>query len=173
MLLSHRARTLKLKNCLTLRNKKKKMVSNKQEFAREKIKRFDDIFRMLLLIVTILLSVGVGKVNLIFILVPLFWWMVGHAVGHKYEDLEVECKLYALLFTSFIVIVMLIKSALGLSELSSLLRVASFFFSFTLTTMASQLFKEMLDDELWFARKKRLWYVAINFGVLVFYASYI
>jgi hypothetical protein len=149
------------------------MAKDEQENTREKIKRLDDIFRMLLLVITIMLSVGFGKVNLVFILAPLFFWMLGHAIGQFDGDSEILLKFTAWFYTSFIVIVILIKSASGLSELSITLRISSFIISLLPTALAIHWLTHTFDEERAHIIRRRLWWIVTSFVPLLFYVYYI
>ena len=128
---------------------------DKQETTREKIKQLDEIFRMLLLIITIMLSVEFGEVNLGFILAPLIVWMLGHVV-FKYEDWEISLKLFAWLLASFIALVIVIKGVSCLSELNINLRIASFIFSLIPTALITRWLTNTLDEENINMIRKRL-----------------
>jgi hypothetical protein len=149
------------------------MAKDEQENTREKIKRLDDIFRMLLLVITIMLSVGFGRVNLVFILAPLFFWMLGHAIGQFDEDSEILLKFTAWFYTSFIVIVILIKSASGLSELSITLRISSLIISLLPTVLAIHWLTHTFDEERAHIIRRRLWWIVTSFVPLLFYVYYI
>jgi len=107
--------------------KEKREAQRRKRENRNKIRRFDDIFRMLLIIITIIIAIGsnsFGNVNLwttiIFILLALILWMFGHSIGAKpiFEDLEVWLKLYAWAFASLVAPIVFLKFALNVSTLS-------------------------------------------------------
>jgi hypothetical protein len=122
---------------------------------------------MLLLVITLMLSAGFGRVNLVFILAPLFSWMLGHAVGQFDEVSEILLKFASWFYTSFIVIVMLTKSALGLSELS--LGVSSFIISLLLTTLIIHWLTHTFDEEFAHIIRRRLWWIVMFFVPLLIY----
>jgi hypothetical protein len=98
----------------------------KERELREKIKRFNDIFSMLFLVITIVISVGANsfaKENLsytiMFTLLSLGLWMFGHAIGSKpiNLDLEVQAKIFAWAYASLVAGTVLLKFATGVSTL--------------------------------------------------------
>jgi hypothetical protein len=153
-------------------DKKKKQREN-----RKKIKRFDDIFRMLFLVITIMISVGsntFGNVNLWttigFIAFSLIFWMLGHAMGaYKFLDTEVSLKLYAWAFASFVAPIIFIKFALGLSTLGFGWVVVSFFSSLVLTVSPYYYLRSALDS-----RQRSKWTRNLLFLFLyVLYVAYL
>jgi len=70
----------------------------------EKVKRFDDAFRMLLMVMTITTSIGLSTytglnlwVTLLYFVMPLVFWVLGHLVGSNplFDDLEIVMKITA------------------------------------------------------------------------------
>jgi hypothetical protein len=149
------------------------MAKDEQENTREKIKRLDDIFRMLLLVITIMLSGGFGRVNLVFILAPLFFWMWGHAVGQFDEDSEILLKFAAWFYTSFIVVVVLIKSALDLSELSMTLKTFSLIVSLLPTAPVIKWLTQEFEEERAHIVRRQLWLIVTSLVLFLFYFYYI
>lgn len=97
------------------------------EENREKIKRFDDIFKVLFLVITIMIAFGSQESinlnlwnNLHFIIVPLVLWIIGHAVGTyvSLKGTESCLKIGAWAFASVAVSIVFLKFALRSSELS-------------------------------------------------------
>lgn len=133
-------------------NKEETTPEKKQEENTEKIKRFDDIFRMLLLVITIVLSARVGNVNLwnnlgvIFLALAL--WMFGHAYGMRWSfgDIEIWFKLYAWAITSFIGSIILIKVVLLISIVSWEWVIFSSILSICITIPPLYWFRKMLNN---------------------------
>jgi len=88
---------------------------------REKIKRFDDIFGMFLIFITILLSVGSATVTigiLVYFLFPLALWISGHALGATKLPWEIIFKLSAWFGLTFLSLILLINFVFGSSILN-------------------------------------------------------
>lgn len=154
----------------------------KQKENRNKIKRFDDIFRMLLLTLTIIISVGsitFEKINLLsalfFILTPMAFWMIGHAVGSypNSDYIETEFKLLSWGFVSLAIPIVSFKFMLEGSTLSYELVGICTLISMGLTYLPYRWLKEILSDYQRRTFLRGLLYVfvvidiAVNAGVWV------
>jgi hypothetical protein len=148
----------------------------------EKIKRFDDIFKMLLLILTITISVGstaFENINLLsvlgFIVAPLVLWIIGHAFGSnpEYIDSETQFKLLAWGFESLAIPIVAFKFILGGLTLSYELVALCSLISFGLTVLPYVWLKEFLSDmqRRTFLRNLLALFmvidIAVNFGIWV------
>jgi len=101
-------------------------LSREQRLS-EKLRRFDDIFRMSLLAITAMITVGsvtFGGINLWnaywFILFSLVCWIFGHAlgaVGYQFIDMELDFKLYAWTLAMLFGVIAATKIALGVTYL--------------------------------------------------------
>lgn len=86
-------------------------VQLEKEKEAEKVRRFDDVFRMLMIVMSITTSVGLSlyKIDLVpalaYFFLSLGFWMVAHLMGSNmlYRDLEIGLKItswsFALLVT--------------------------------------------------------------------------
>lgn len=154
---------------------KEKKQKEKERKLHEKIKRFNDIFSMLFLVITIVISVGAIRFpnenlsfTIIFTMLSLGFWMFGHAIGYKYQDLEVQVKISAWVFASLVASTVLLKFAIGVSALS--LEWSSFciFVSIVLTILSSLYFKEVIFE----SKQPRLTMIVLLFFGII-YAVYI
>jgi hypothetical protein len=93
----------------------------------ERLKRFNDVYSLLFVVITILLTVGATtfeKANLgatiTFILGSLAFWVLGHLIGAKpsLRHIEIQLKLIAWLYASLVASDVILKYALGVTDLT-------------------------------------------------------
>lgn len=95
----------------------------------ERLRRFNDVYSLLFVVITILLTVGADtfeKVNLgstvAFILGSLIAWIVGHLIGAQtsLRHIEIQFKLIAWLYASLVAGDVVLKYALEIPNLTGL-----------------------------------------------------
>jgi len=93
------------------------------EISTEKMKRFDDVFKMIVTVMAITTSIGLkmySGINLLmtlaYFIMALGIWMFGHLTGSKsiLWDLEIPIKLTALLLSLLVTSSTIIKFAFGI-----------------------------------------------------------
>jgi hypothetical protein len=130
---------------------------NEQRENSKRIKRFDDIFKILFLVITIMISFGSQDSidlnlwnNLYFIVVPLVFWIFGHAVGAyvTLKETEAGLKLGAWAFASVAVSIVFLKFALRSPVLSYEWFFVGVIFSIAITWLAFLYLKKALSPYL-------------------------
>jgi hypothetical protein len=122
------------------------MSNQKQQLVTDTFKRFDDIFRMFLILVTIMMSIGSisnssgVQINLWsgfgFIILSLIFWMLGHAIGEgDYRQLTVLLKSYAWISVCMVAIVTFFKFWYNLSTLTYSTVILSAIFAIVATVL--------------------------------------
>jgi hypothetical protein len=95
----------------------------------ERLKRFNDVYSLLFVVITILLTVGISTfektdlgATITFILGSLAFWVLGHLIGAKpsVRHIEVQLKLIAWLYASLVASDVILKYALGVTDLTDL-----------------------------------------------------
>lgn len=120
--------------------------SQNQQSIKETFRRFDDIYRMFLLVVTITISIGSISYNsalkidlwsgLGFILLSLVTWMIGHAIGEgDNRQFSLLLKMYAWISVSLVAFTTFLKFWLNTSTLGSSLVLMSVVFSLIATLL--------------------------------------
>jgi len=99
---------------------------SRDEKIAEKMKRFDDVFRMLLLVMTVTTSIGLSTyeglsltVALVYLVMALFFWMLGHLFGSNllFRDFEILTKINGWVIAFLVTATTFAKFALGKSIL--------------------------------------------------------
>ena len=146
-----------IENREAFKREREELKKKEQNENQERIKRFDDIFRVLFLVITIMISFGSqGSINLnlwknlYFIIVPLALWIVGHAVGTHplLEGTEASLKLYAWAFASVAVSIVFLKFALNSPTLSYEWFFVGVIFSIMITVLAFLYLRKLLSPYL-------------------------
>jgi hypothetical protein len=97
---------------LILSNANRTRHENSESTVTEKLKRFNEAYSLLFVVVTILLTVGATSFEKIdlsatvsFILVSLVAWIFGHLLGanQSFRHVEIQFKLTARLYASLLV----------------------------------------------------------------------
>lgn len=146
-----------------------------RENTHEKIKRFDDIFRILLLIISIIISFRIGNLSLsnivVFIFLPLGFWIFGHAhVGCNDSIANEVCfKLCAWAVVSVAIPVVFLKSALGFPSLDHIMFFACIIFSILLTIWAREWLKEAFSKQPYL--KRQLYFFMFSLVGLVYFVA--
>jgi hypothetical protein len=93
----------------------------------ERLKRFNDAYTILFVVITILLTVNITLfesadfgLTILFILASLAAWIFGHLIGASVElrHVEIQFKLTAWLYASLVAGDVVLKYALGLANLT-------------------------------------------------------
>lgn len=139
-------------------------MENDQKFLRkkktDKVRRFDDIFRMLLLVMTVTISIGLNTYSGInlwstlgYFLMALTLWMFGHLIGSNefHEDDEIVFKLTAWTFALLVTAVVLTKFTLKVSELGYVVKILIFLITIFVTLLVYSWFRELIHP---IARRK-------------------
>jgi hypothetical protein len=146
-----------IENREAFEKEKEELRNKEQNENRGRIKRFDDIFKMLFLVITIMISFGSQSPinlnlwnNLYFIVVPLTFWILGHAIGtySTVIDTEAGFKLGAWAFASVAVSIVFLKFALRSPTLSYEWFFACVIFSIVITWLAFLYLKKVLSPYL-------------------------
>jgi len=128
----------------------------------DKLKRFDDVFRMLILVMTITVSIGFRTYTglnlwgtLGYFIMSLSFWMLAHIVGSNslYSDLEVSMKLNAWVLASLVTASTFAKFGLKTETLDLIMKIPIVAFALV--------FYLMLDcwlEELMSSRQRRKWF---------------
>jgi cation transport ATPase len=121
-------------------------MANEEQFkaeTKEKIKRFNDIYSIVFIVITILLSVGANtfaKENLagtlIFTFGSLVIWALGHSIGAKasLQEKEIQIKIIAWFCASLVACAVILKYILGTTKLNPVISLWLMLASFLLTT---------------------------------------
>lgn len=153
------------------------MAESRQEDLNETIKRFDKIFEILISLISLILSLGIVRVNVFFLsiyFVSLLFWMLGHAIGQFDKGSEVFLKFAAWVCASFTAVVILMGSALGIPDLNITLTISSFIISLPSTILILYWLTHIFDEEIAYIIRRRLWRtVIIPFSLLLCYIYYI
>ena len=155
-----------------------KMSEESERKNRKKIKRFDDIYRMLFLVITIMVSFGSNtfeQVNLWttigFILISLAIWMIGHAIGaHSLgQETEVASKLLAWSLATLVAPIVFLKFAFKIPTLSYELVAISVLLSIGFTVLPYKWLREALSptQQRTLLRNLTYFFVLIAYAVLI------
>jgi hypothetical protein len=141
---------------------------NKESLLEIKLKRLDEIFRTVIIVVSLAISASSVNLNLFFLLFPLFIWSIGHGMN-RFKYLEFFFKLLAWFHLSFATTVTIFKATLGVTTLGSVLVIFCAFLSGLTTLFVISWFKNTLDDEEVYQLRKNLITVMLVFFLVVFY----
>ena len=130
------------------------MSIKSKDLAHEKLKRFDDVFRMILLIITISITFSQASTEisleptLIWVFFALLFWIFGH-IGGFYPDVkspEIYLKLIGWFFLSLVSITVLSKLTLSTSILVENFSIFLLLCSYFLTLLPYAYFRKNLDE---------------------------
>jgi hypothetical protein len=133
-------------------DQEKERIEKERELG-EKIKRFNDIYLMLFLVVTIVIGFGSTSFakeglsyTIMFTLLSIGLWMFGHAYGFKSfnQDLEVQAKILAWFFASLVSSTVLLKFVVGVPTLNLDYSVVSIIVSVVLTSLSYRYLREAI-----------------------------
>jgi hypothetical protein len=141
---------------------------NKESLLEIKLKRLDEIFRTVIIVVSLAISASSVNLNLFFLLFPLFIWSIGHGMN-RFKYLEFFFKLLAWFHLSFATTVTIFKATLGVATLGSALIIFCANFSALTTHIVISWFSDTLDVEQVHHLRKNLTILMLAFFPVVFY----
>lgn len=133
----------------------KQYEEEEQEKKTNKLKRFDEVFKMLLLVMTITTSIGLSsytEIDLFFTLLYLVTapslWMLGNLIGSNplSSEWEILFKIHAWVLALLVTMSTFAKFWLKVSELNSIIKLPISFFTFILTFWLYQYFNEAIGE---------------------------
>jgi len=129
---------------------------SRDEKIAEKMKRFDDVFRMLLLVMTITTSIGLSTYEglsltaaLVYLVMALFFWMLGHFFGSNplFRDFEILSKINGWVIAFLVTATTFAKFALNRSILDLAPKLIIFFTAGALALMTYLWFESYILPE--------------------------
>jgi len=127
------------------------MSSEEETRISHRLKRFDDVFRMLLLVMTITTSIGFTTYSgitlwgtLTFLVMALALWSLGHLTPTRH--LEIVVKLFAWSATLLVTTSTFAKFALKVSTLDDMTKISVAVLSFILTVAAYLWFRSSIPS---------------------------
>jgi len=123
----------------------------------EKLKRFDDVFRMLLVVMTISMSIGLSTysgfnlwLTLLYFVLSITFWTFAHLLGSNplHTDLEICVKIYAWTLALLVTMSALAKSALKVSVLDFATKIPIAIVTLVFTIMAYHWLGELIPPDV-------------------------
>jgi len=127
-------------------------ISKTDGLESEKLKRFDDIFRMLVIVMTITTSIGLStyKIGLLsslpYFVMALAFWMLGHLAGSSklFRNIEAQAKVIGWFLALLVTASTLSKFILNEPSLGYYEKVGIGVFAYLLTAPAYYWFSEFV-----------------------------
>ncbi len=144
----------------------------------ERLKRFNDVYTILFVVITILLTVNITifertdlGATILFIVGSFVAWIFGHLIGAKplLRHVEIQFKLIAWLYASLVASDVILKYALGLPDLTGWW---SAFCIFTSVTSGAVLFYFLREGVRRRDRGEATLLTAVLITALILYAIY-
>lgn len=143
----------------------------------DRLKRFDDVFKMLLVVMTITTSIGLSTYSgvnlwstLAYFIMSLAFWMVGHMIRSNslFVYHEIMMKLYAWSIGLLVTASTYAKFALKVSTLDWVAKIPVFTITLALSLVTFKWFKESVPSHM-----SRAYVRAISIILILYSAGYI
>jgi hypothetical protein len=136
--------------------KRRKQTDKEEEKnGANKLKRFDEVFRMLLLVMTITTSIGLSSYTgldlfftLVYFITSLCLWMFANLVGTNVRmyELEVFFKLHAWVLALLVTLSTFARFTLKVSSLNPMTKLVISIATFTVTFLSYRYFEDTTDS---------------------------
>ena len=147
------------------------MLQEEKERA-DRLKRFDDVFRMLLVVMTVEISLGFNSYtglrlwsSFSFFLASLGLWIFAHLIGASKlsAEWEIILKLYAWSFAMLVTAVVLAKSLLKVSQLEGIVTAPIVLITLAVTLLLYRWFSGFIPENK--GRQFKLMVVLMLFAI--------
>ena len=137
-------------------NRRKQIEKEEKKKIADKLKRFDEVFRMLLLVMTVTTSIGLSSYSeinlfgtLVYFVMALGFWMLGNLLGSNVfmRDLEIILKLNAWFLVLLLTASTFAKFGLKITLLDPLTKIPIAVSTFMLTILAYNYFEDIIDPD--------------------------
>jgi hypothetical protein len=158
--------------------KRKEQIKRETEEKKvDKLKRFDEVFRMLLLVMTITTSIGLSSYRgidlsftLLYLLMALGLWMFSNLIGSNtsFSRLEILFKIHAWVLALLVTMSTFGKFWLKVSELNPTAKIPISVFTFILAFASYHYFDDTIDPH----GTERRNHIYIDFAIICLYGIY-